>query len=56
MIYLDNAATTWPKPRQILDQMVELFYAMGAVRFSLGIFNTCTQIETTVAAMEQIAQ
>ncbi len=29
LIYLDNAATTWPKPRQILDQMVEHFSAMG---------------------------
>ncbi len=29
MIYLDNAATTWPKPRQILDQMVEQFSRMG---------------------------
>ena len=29
LIYLDNAATTWPKPRHILDQMVEQFARMG---------------------------
>lgn len=29
VIYLDNAATTWPKPRQILDQMVRIFAETG---------------------------
>jgi cysteine desulfurase family protein len=29
MIYLDNAATTFPKPREVLDRMVELYAAKG---------------------------
>ena len=29
MIYLDNAATTWPKPRKVLDRMVTVFADMG---------------------------
>ena len=29
MIYLDNAATTFPKPREILERMVDLYAAKG---------------------------
>ena len=29
MIYLDNAATTFPKPRSVLDETVEQFARMG---------------------------
>jgi len=29
MIYLDNAATTFPKPREVLDRMVSLYAAKG---------------------------
>ena len=29
MIYLDNAATTFPKPREILERMIDLYAAKG---------------------------
>ena len=29
LIYLDNAATTYPKPRIVLDRMVEHYHELG---------------------------
>lgn len=29
MIYLDNAATTFPKPREVLERMIDLYTAQG---------------------------
>ena len=29
MIYLDNAATTFPKPREVLERMIDLYAAKG---------------------------
>lgn len=29
LIYLDNAATTWPKSREVLEKMVELYLKIG---------------------------
>jgi cysteine desulfurase / selenocysteine lyase len=30
LIYLDNAATSFPKPREVLDRMVEIYARLGA--------------------------
>jgi cysteine desulfurase / selenocysteine lyase len=29
LVYLDNAATTWPKPREVLDFMVDFYHGYG---------------------------
>jgi cysteine desulfurase/selenocysteine lyase len=29
IIYLDNAATTFPKPREVLERMIDLYAAKG---------------------------
>ena len=32
IIYLDNAATTFPKPRETLSEMLETYARMGCLR------------------------
>lgn len=45
MIYLDNAATSWPKPPAVL-----------AVRVSFGFFNTDDDARSAARAIAEIAE
>jgi cysteine sulfinate desulfinase/cysteine desulfurase-like protein len=45
-VYLDNAATTFPKPDEVID---------GALRFSVGAFTTAADVDRAIAAVADIA-
>lgn len=47
MIYLDNAATTYPKPRQVLDQMVEQYCRIG-VSAGRGSYDAAGTAQTAI--------
>lgn len=47
MIYLDNAATTYPKPREVFDRMVEQFCRMG-VSAGRGSYDAAATAQTTI--------
>ncbi len=49
IIYLDNAATTFPKPREILDRMVER-YAAGGVSPGRGGYDLALEADDLVSA------
>lgn len=48
MIYLDNAATSFPKPREVLDGMVESYCRLG-VSPGRGGYDLATEAEEVVA-------
>ena len=48
MIYLDNAATTFPKPASVLHRMVETYLRMG-VSPGRGSYDLATEAEEYVA-------
>jgi selenocysteine lyase/cysteine desulfurase len=47
MIYLDNAATTFPKPRQVIDAMCETYARMG-VSPGRGSYDLSTEAQSLV--------
>jgi len=47
IIYLDNAATTFPKPREVLSEMLEVYHRMG-VSPGRGSYDLATQAEDIV--------
>lgn len=49
MIYLDNAATTYPKPREVLDRMVETYARIG-VSPGRGSYDLASRAEEIVNA------
>ncbi|MDH4266540.1 MAG: aminotransferase class V-fold PLP-dependent enzyme [Deltaproteobacteria bacterium] len=49
MIYLDNAATTFPKPREVLDRMIDLYAAKG-VSPGRGGYDLALEAEELVSA------
>jgi cysteine desulfurase / selenocysteine lyase len=56
MIYLDNAATTFPKPREVLSAMVEAYAAMG-VSPGRGSYDLSREAEELVTKVRgQICQ
>ena len=68
MIYLDNAATSYPKPEAVHDKMIGFYRTCGvnqgrsgcdmalqAVRFSAGRFNTEKHILAAIKAVGEIA-
>jgi cysteine sulfinate desulfinase/cysteine desulfurase-like protein len=65
-IYLDNAATTFPKSKEVHDFMYDFYQALvhellgtnkisGTVRFSLGPFNTEEDSDKAMEAVQDIA-
>ena len=52
MIYLDNGATTFPKPASILNRMVETYLRMG-VSPGRGSYDLATEAEEYVADTRQ---
>ncbi|MGI5836682.1 MAG: aminotransferase class V-fold PLP-dependent enzyme [Chloroflexota bacterium] len=48
MIYLDNAATTFPKPREVLERMVEVYGRLG-VSPGRGSYDLAVEAEQLVA-------
>ncbi len=56
MIYLDNAATTFPKPRPTLDRMVEI-YARTGVSSGRGSYDMAAEAEERIQrAREKVAR
>ena len=55
LIYLDNAATTFPKPRGTLNRMVETYQRMG-VSPGRGGYDLATEAEALVEAEEEVAR
>jgi cysteine desulfurase/selenocysteine lyase len=56
IIYLDNAATTFPKPRSVLERMVETYGRMG-VSPGRGSYDLAVEAEELVqAARRQLAR
>ncbi|MBM9519165.1 aminotransferase class V-fold PLP-dependent enzyme [Desulforhopalus vacuolatus] len=47
MIYLDNAATTWPKPKTVLDTMIAL-YAETGVSPGRGSYDAALEAEASI--------
>ncbi len=47
LIYLDNAATTFPKPRKVLDKMLEIYMRVG-VSPGRGSYDLAVQAEDIV--------
>jgi len=47
LIYLDNAATTFPKPREVLDKMLETYIRVG-VSPGRGSYDLAMQVEDIV--------
>jgi cysteine desulfurase / selenocysteine lyase len=47
MIYLDNAATTFPKPREVLEQMVRQYQMIG-VSPGRGSYDLATEAEEVI--------
>jgi cysteine desulfurase / selenocysteine lyase len=47
MIYLDNAATTFPKPKQMLETMVARYHRMG-VSPGRGSYDAATEADQLV--------
>lgn len=47
MIYLDNAATTWPKPKSVLDTMISL-YAETGVSPGRGSYDAALEAEARI--------
>ncbi len=56
IIYLDNAATTFPKPRSVLERMVETYGRMG-VSPGRGSYDLAVEAEELVqATRRQVAR
>jgi cysteine desulfurase/selenocysteine lyase len=55
IIYLDNAATTFPKPREVLDRMIE-GYAAGGVSPGRGGYDLALEAEDLVSAARKRLQ
>ena len=51
-IYLDNAATTFPKPREVLAEMLEAYARMG-VSAGRGSYDLATEAEETVSQVRR---
>ncbi len=49
VIYLDNAATTFPKPREVLERMIDLYSAKG-VSPGRGSYDLALEAEELVSA------
>ena len=49
MIYLDNASTTFPKPREALERMIDLYAAKG-VSPGRGGYDLALEAEDLVSA------
>ena len=49
-IYLDNAATTFPKPREVLEEMIEVYSSLG-VSPGRGSYDLSTEAEERVMAV-----
>lgn len=58
LIYLDNAATTWPKPQQVVDAIHKMLGTLeqGGVRFSPSHFTSEAEIETTLKAVKGVVE
>jgi cysteine desulfurase family protein len=52
MIYLDNAATTFPKPREVLDEMIESYCNLGASP-GRGSYDLATEAEERVMGVRR---
>jgi cysteine desulfurase family protein len=52
LIYLDNAATTFPKPRPVLEKMIETYSQMG-VSPGRGSYDLATEAEELVTATRE---
>lgn len=51
-IYLDNAATTFPKPREVLEEMIEAFSALG-VSPGRGSYDLSMEVEERVMGIRR---
>ena len=49
IVYLDNAATTFPKPREVLERMIDLYAAQG-VSPGRGGYDLALEAEEMVSA------
>jgi len=52
MIYLDNAATTWPKPAQVIDRMASFLRETGA-NPGRGSYRMVQEADATIAAVRR---
>ena len=52
MIYLDNAATTFPKPREILEEMIDAYWSLG-VSPGRGSYDLSMEAEEKVMAVRR---
>jgi cysteine desulfurase family protein len=52
MVYLDNAATTFPKPREVLDEMIESYCNLGASP-GRGSYDLSTEAEEQVMGLRR---
>ena len=52
LIYLDNAATTFPKPREVLDEMIDVYSSLG-VSPGRGSYDLAMEAEERVMAIRR---